>query len=74
MEKKRNWTPWIIMVAAIIIAAVGYPYYFTWWDHKNCAESGGTFNEARGECIEPRNTNIPDTQESLHSGGDKPRE
>jgi hypothetical protein len=72
---KRNVKLAAIVVAALLIAAVGYPYYFDWWDHKNCSESGGTWNEAQGECIEPRGADIPNTEKSLHSsGGDKPRE
>lgn len=73
--KKRDWTPWIIIGAALLVVAVGYPFYFNWWDRKNCNESGGGWNEAQGECIEPRNADIPNTSNALHDeGGDKPRE
>jgi hypothetical protein len=74
---KRRLKPWIIVGAAVLIAAVGYPFYFNWWDHKNCSESGGTWNEAQGECVEPRNADIPNTSKAVHDqpqGGDKPRE
>ena len=71
----RKLKPWIIIGAAVLIAAVVYPIYFNWWDHKNCSESGGTWNEAQGECIEPRNADIPNTSNAPHDqGGDKPRE
>jgi hypothetical protein len=70
---KRNLKPWIIVGAAVLIAAVAYPHYFKWWDHRNCAQSGGTYSEAEGACIEPRGAKFA-TEESLHSGGDKPRE
>ena len=74
MDKSRL-KPWIIVGAAVLIAAVGYPFYFNWWDHRNCSESGGTWNEAQNECVEPRNADIPDTSKAMHDqGGDKPRE
>jgi hypothetical protein len=72
---KRNAKLAAIVGVAVLAAAIGYPMYFNWWDHKNCSESGGTWNEARDECIEPRGTNIPDTELSRHSsGGESPRE
>jgi hypothetical protein len=72
---KRNVKLAAIVVAAVLIAAIGYPYYFDWWDHKSCEESGGTWNETRDACIEPRGADIPDTEKSLHSGGGaSPRE
>ena len=71
---KHNFKAWVWAAAvAVVLAIVGYPFYFNWWDHKNCQESGGTWNEAQGECVEPRGAKF-DTEESLHSGGDKPRE
>jgi hypothetical protein len=60
-----------VMVAVVVAALVGYPYYFDWWDHKSCAESGGTWNEAQDECIEPLDADIPDTGKSLHSQPDE---
>jgi hypothetical protein len=73
--EKRRLKPFVIVGAAVLIAAVGYPFYFSWWDHRNCSESGGTWNEQLDECVEPRNADIPNTEKSLHSsGGDKPRE
>ncbi len=57
----RKFKPWIIIGIAVLIAAVGYPFYFNWWDHKNCRESGGQWNESQGECIEPRGADIPKT-------------
>jgi hypothetical protein len=75
LVNRRRLKPWIIVGTAVIIAAVAYPFYFDWWDHRTCQESGGTWNEARGECVEPRGAEIPDTEKSLHSsGGDNPRE
>ena len=72
---KRNLKPWIIVGTAVVIAAVGYPFFFNWWDHKNCSASGGSWNEAQDKCIEPRNADIPNTESALHDqGGDKPRE
>jgi hypothetical protein len=71
----RKGKLWIVLGAAVILAAVGYPFYFNWWDHKNCQESGGTWNEAQGKCVEPRGADIPGTENALHDrGGDKPRE
>jgi hypothetical protein len=71
----RKFKPWIIIAAAITIAAVAYPFYFNWWDHKNCSESGGIWDEAQGKCIEPRGAHIPDTEPAGYdSGGAKPRE
>jgi hypothetical protein len=75
MMDKRKLKPWIIVGTAVIIAAIAYPFYFDWWDHRTCQESGGTWNDARNECVEPRGAEIPDTERSLHSsGGDNPRE
>lgn len=75
LNNKRKLKPWLIVGAAVLIAAIGYPFYFKWWDHKTCEESGGTWNEAQKACIEARGADIPDTEKSLHSSGDdKPRE
>ena len=68
-----------VMVVVVVAAAIGFPYYLSWWDHKNCSESGGTWSEAQDACIEPRNADIPDTRGSAaheddNQGGDRPRE
>ena len=60
----RKWWPYLTIGGALVIVAVGYPAYFNWWDHKNCRESGGHWNEAAGECVEPRDADIPDTRGS----------
>ena len=53
---KHNFKPWVwVAVVAVIAGAVGYPYWFNYWDHKNCQESGGTWNEGQGKCVEPKN-------------------
>lgn len=70
---KRNVKLGVIVVVALLIAVIGYPFYFKWWDHKTCEESGGRWDEAQGACIEPRGADIPDT-EADYSGGARPRE
>lgn len=68
----------VYLLLAVIVVVVGgliYPRYFDWWDGRNCAASGGTFDEAQDKCIEPRNADIPNTGTAAHDeGGDKPRE
>jgi len=76
---KRKWWPYVVIGVAAVIVSVAYPVYFNWWDHKNCRDSGGRWNEAAGECVELRNTDIPNTSGSTpfeddNQGGDKPRE
>jgi hypothetical protein len=75
----RKWWPYLAIGSAAVIVSVAYPLYFNWWDQKSCHDSGGNWNEAAGKCIEPRNTNIPDTEGSAayeddNQGGDRPRE
>jgi hypothetical protein len=57
------------------VVAVAYPFYFNWWDHKNCRDGGGTWNEAQGKCMEPRNARFDSsgsaTYEDDHSSGDQ---
>lgn len=66
---KRNLRLSLIVGGAVLIAAVGYPFYFNWWDHKNCQESGGFWDEAQDKCVEPSGADIPNTEKSLHSSG-----
>jgi hypothetical protein len=60
----RKWWPYLTIGAAAVIVSVAYPVYFRWWDHRSCHDSGGEWNSAQHECIEPRNTNIPATEGS----------
>jgi hypothetical protein len=59
----------IALGAVVLIAAVAYPMYFNWWDHHSCAQSGGSWNESRDECVEPDNADIPNTRESAMDRG-----
>jgi hypothetical protein len=68
MSKRRVYLALAALV--VIVGAFVYPRYFNWWDNKNCSESGGTWVEAQGECVEPRGTDIPNTEKSRHSAGD----
>jgi hypothetical protein len=74
---RHNFRPWVWFAAVVVVAgAVGYPYYFDWWDHKNCRDSGGTWNEAQGACIEPKNARFEASGsphfEDDNQAGDKP--
>jgi hypothetical protein len=60
----RKWWPYIAIGGAVVIVSIAYPAYFRWWDHRSCQDSGGHWNEASGECIEPRGADIPDTKGS----------
>jgi hypothetical protein len=66
---KRNLRLGLIVGGAVLIAAVGYPFYFDWWDHRSCRESGGFWDEAQDKCVEPEGADIPNTEKSLHSSG-----
>jgi len=75
----RKWWPYLVVAGVVVIAGAAFPLYSSWWDHKNCRESGGNWNESAGECIELPNADIPDTRGSAaheddNQGGDKPRE
>jgi hypothetical protein len=66
---------YIALAVVVALVALLYPHYFNWWDHRNCTESGGTWNEAQDKCVEPRGADIPDTKPSVYDdGGAKPRE
>ena len=60
-----------LLLAALVVLVAGfvYPRYFDWWDHDNCAESGGTWDEAHDKCVEPRNADIPNTSKTPHDEG-----
>jgi hypothetical protein len=68
MDKRTVYLALAVLV--IVVAVFIYPRYFNWWDNKNCSESGGTWSEAQGECVEPRGADIPNTEKSRHSAGD----
>ena len=63
---KRTTKVGIALGAAVLIAAVGYPFYFNWWDHHNCTESGGFWDEKQDECVEPDHADIPNTSNTPH--------
>jgi hypothetical protein len=50
------------LAAIVVIVALAYPHYFRWWDGRSCRESGGSWSETQDKCIEPRNTDIPNTE------------
>jgi len=54
----------IVLAVLVVLAGVGYPVYFNWWDHHNCTESGGSWNEADDKCVEPAGADIPNTSKS----------
>jgi hypothetical protein len=82
LEVRMNmsrWWPYLAIGGVVLVLFIAYPLYFNWWDHKSCRDSGGTWNEAAGQCVEPRNADIPDTRgspsfEDDNQGGDRPRE
>jgi hypothetical protein len=63
-QRMKKWWPYLTIGIAAVVVSIAYPVYFRWWDHKSCQESGGQWSSQQRECIEPENTNIPDTQGS----------
>jgi len=51
----RRWWPYFAIGGAAVMVLIAYPAYFNWWDHKNCRDSGGPWNETRDQCVEPDN-------------------
>ena len=71
VENRRMGRRWgIVLAVAVVLAGVGLPFYFNWWDHKNCSDSGGTWSAADDKCVEAAGANIPDTEKAKH---DQPR-
>jgi hypothetical protein len=60
ISKRKVWIT-IAGAALAMTLAWGYAAYFNWWDVSQCAQSGGNWDEARDECIEPRGADIPNT-------------
>ena len=62
----RKWWPYLAIGGTGLLVIFGYPAYFDWWDHKNCRESGGNWNEAQGACIEPANARFESSGSPMH--------